>query len=174
MQDIDHPGLKSLFIKLKTVEGKYGEAYKWVNKYIKEYPYDAIFIAQKVEILVGRGEKKLAEELLKWLRNNGIEDKRFLLQLKSIEKGNNNVAAEEKQGDTLEKRILAIKLFDSVGYNSYKERAIAKAQKGVKTEEEKDLVNKAIEIIEKQKVDSISTEDKNIEQPGENIGGDSR
>ena len=65
-------------------------------------------------------------------------------------------------------------MFDSIGYSAYKEGAIKKAQKGIKTEEEKDLVNKAIEIIEKQKVDSIITEDKNIEQPGENIGGDSR
>ena len=351
MRTTNNPKFKSLHVKLNMVEGKYEKAIKLVNKYIKEYPYDGTFIAQKVEALVGNGEMQLAKELLEWLVNNGLEDKRLLLQLKSIAIGENDLEKEEKieqrlranderiikkikslekdnvqprtkrnmekrelrskiyqknqdmkqkiqdlnlrtllddkkitekeikeiqeyfvgmtkfgiiegkmktediqkivksykkvgenrqaksfleeldsisyvfsddeikqiqkikqetkkvnfddyvakvnnkikkhpitgvdiiqimnkinklQGDKLEKRILAIKLFDSIGYSAYKEGAIKKAQKGIKTEEEKDLVNKAIEIIEKQKVDSIITEDKNIEQPGENIGGDSR
>lgn len=351
MRTTNNPKFKSLHVKLNMVEGKYEKAVKLVNKYIKEYPYDGTFIAQKVEALVGNGEMQLAKELLEWLVNNGLEDKRLLLQLKSIAIGENDVEKEEEieqrlrenderiiktikslkkdnvqprtkrnmekrelrskiyqknqdmkqkiqdlnlrillgdkkitekeikeiqeyfvsmtkfgiiegkmktediqkivksykkvgenrqvksfleelasisyvfsddeikqiqkikkeakkqnfddyiskvvnqiknksirgidvvqimnkinkiQGDTLEKRILAIKLFDSVGYNSYKQRAIAKAQKGVKTEEEKDLVNKAIEIIEKQKMDNIITENKNTKQPGEKIGGDSR
>ena len=342
----ENPKFKSLLVKLYMVEGNYAKALKELNKYIKEYPYDGTFLAQKVEALVGNGDIQLAKNLLEWLLKNDLVDKRLLLQLKSIAIGENDkkkaqeieqrlqqndeemsdriekIRAEnikprtkknlgkrelrgkiyqknkdmrdkldilniraileneeiteeieeirdyyvgmtkfgiiegtikpedikkiinaykkigEKQkgitfvedldsiryafsleeikeiqdiknktkkkdfsdyfskiankniqgkdivqiinkiaklqGDTLEKRILAIKLFDDAGYNSYKERAIDKAIKGAKTEKEVELINKAIKILDEQKIDNNIVENKKGEVPEESVGGESR
>ena len=342
----ENPKFKSLLVKLYMVEGNYAKALKELNKYIKEYPYDGTFLAQKVEALVGNGDIQLAKNLLEWLLKNDLVDKRLLLQLKSIAIGENdekkvqeieqrlqqndekmsdriekikaeNIKPKRKknlgkielrgkiyqknkdmrkkldilniraileneeiteeieeirdyyvgmtkfgiiegaikpedikkiinaykkigekqkaisfvedldsiryafsleeikeiqdiknktkkkdfsdyfskiaskniqgkdivqiinkiaklQGDTLEKRILAIKLFDDAGYNSYKERAIDKAIKGAKTEKEVELINKAIKILDEQKIDNNIVENKKGEVPEESVGGESR
>ena len=92
----DNPKFRSMLVKLYIHEGNNQKALKLVDKCMQEYPYDGVFIAQKAEAYVMRGDIQSAKEMLEWAVRNGIEDKRILLQLKSIALGENDFEKEKQ------------------------------------------------------------------------------